>query len=136
MYDIRPNLVIGFHGCEANVRDSLLNNPDEIVISKKKYDWLGNGMYFWENNYDRALEWAEDKQQRGEIKVPAVIGAVLHLGICCDLLDTSYIKLIKAYYELMVEDFNKQNKTLLLNKDVASDPHKDRLLRGIRLCHH
>ncbi len=26
--------------------------------SKNDYDWLGLGMYFWENNYDRTLEWA------------------------------------------------------------------------------
>ena len=48
MYDVKPNLIIGFHGCDASVRDRLLNQPDEIVISKEKYDWLGHGMYFWD----------------------------------------------------------------------------------------
>ena len=84
MYDIKPNLIIGFHGCEASVRDALLNNPNEIKISKKPFDWLGHGMYFWENNYERALQWAKDKKSRGAIKEPAVIGAVLYLGVCCD----------------------------------------------------
>ena len=73
MYDIRPNLIIGFHGCDADVRDKLINNPDTIVASKEPYDWLGHGMYFWENNYHRALQWAQDKYKRGKIKVPAVI---------------------------------------------------------------
>ncbi len=57
MYDIKPNLIIGFHGCDASVRDKLLNDPDEIIISREPYDWLGHGMYFWENNFERALQW-------------------------------------------------------------------------------
>jgi hypothetical protein len=51
MYDVKPNLVIGFHGCDRAIRDQLLNKPDDILISKKPFDWLGHGMYFWENNY-------------------------------------------------------------------------------------
>jgi len=47
MYNTRPGLLIGFHGCEAETRDSLLKNPDTIRKSEKPYDWLGNGMYFW-----------------------------------------------------------------------------------------
>ena len=68
MYDIKPNLIIGFHGCEASVRDALLNNPNEIKISRKPFDWLGHGMYFWENNYERALQWAQDKKSREPAK--------------------------------------------------------------------
>ena len=60
MYDVKPNLIIGFHGCEASVRDSLLKNPNEIKISQKPFDWLGHGLYFWENNYERALQWHLD----------------------------------------------------------------------------
>ncbi len=65
MYDVKPNLIIGFHGCELATRDALLNRPDTIQVSKKPYDWIGHGMYFWENNYDRALQWAEDKEETG-----------------------------------------------------------------------
>ena len=50
MYDTRPNLVIGFHGCDLSRRESLLNNSGPIEKSEKPYDWLGHGVYFWENN--------------------------------------------------------------------------------------
>jgi len=70
MYDFRPNLVIGFHGCEDAVKQKLINSSSSIQISQKPYDWLGHGMYFWENNQDRAMEWATEKQKRGEIKTP------------------------------------------------------------------
>ncbi|HEY8780200.1 MAG TPA: hypothetical protein VIM16_01185 [Mucilaginibacter sp.] len=56
MYDIRPNLVIGFHGCDKSVRDRLLINSKNIEKSEKPHDWLGHGMYFWENNLERAKQ--------------------------------------------------------------------------------
>ena len=99
------------HGCDIRVRDKLLNNPDEIVISQRPYDWLGHGMYFWENNYERALQWAEDKKRRGAIVTPAVIGAVLQLGYCCDLteggpaFEGSDI-MAKTHTQLCIRNFN------------------------------
>ena len=131
MYDVKPNLIIGFHGCEASVRDALLNNPHEIKISRKPFDWLGHGMYFWENNYERALQWAQDKRSRGAIKEPAVIGAVLYLGVCCDFLDRKYIQLLAQSFAVMEERYKESSEMLPSNKDLASDPHKDRILRHL-----
>lgn len=68
MYDVRPNLIIGFHGCDEAVRQQLLNNPNKIRMSEKPYDWLGNGFYFWENNLQRAYQWAVQKEKKGIIK--------------------------------------------------------------------
>lgn len=64
MYSSRSNLIIGFHGCDKSVGQNLLIKPNEIKISEKPYDWLGHGFYLWENNYDRALQWAKDKEDR------------------------------------------------------------------------
>jgi hypothetical protein len=60
MYDNRSNLIIGFHGCDKTAAAALINNPDTIKFSKQPYDWLGHGMYFWENNQERAHQWAVD----------------------------------------------------------------------------
>jgi hypothetical protein len=131
MYDVRPHLVIGFHGCDADIQSKLLNNPNEIEISRKPYDWLGNGMYFWENNQARAMEWAEQKASRGEIKKPAVIGAILFLGLCCDFLDSKYTDLIGVYYSLMAKQYEELSKELPINKDLKNDKHKDQILREL-----
>lgn len=131
MYDVRPNLLIGFHGCDLKIRDQLINNPNEIFKSEKPYDWLGHGMYFWENNYDRAFEWALDKQKRGEIEKPAVVGAVLSLGYCFDLLDSGFIKMMSVYYNLMVKEYETLGKPLPKNKDKKSDEHKDKIFRDL-----
>ena len=61
--------------------------------SENTYDWLGHGIYFWEHNYQRALEWA---QQSPKVEHPAVIGAVIDLGYCLNLTDsasTDYLKI-------------------------------------------
>jgi hypothetical protein len=129
MYDSRPNLIIGFHGCEEAVKEKLINNSDFIQISKKPYDWLGYGMYFWENNHDRAMEWATDKKKRGEIKTPAVVGAVLQLGYCCDLLDSRYVQVLKNHYELMAASYKVVGRDLPENKNLSQDLHKDKILR-------
>ena len=56
LYSKRSNLVLGFHGCDATVVEKVLNQQDVLRPSENDYDWLGNGIYFWENNNSRALE--------------------------------------------------------------------------------
>ncbi|MBN8718943.1 MAG: hypothetical protein J0H85_05825 [Sediminibacterium magnilacihabitans] len=131
MYYSRPGLIIAFHGCEAAIRNKLLSNPDFIKKSEKPYDWLGHGIYFWENNIDRALEWAKDKKRRGEIDTPAVIGAVLDLGYCFDLSDSRFISMIKGSYSLLAQTYKDVGETLPQNRDIKTDHHKDKILREL-----
>jgi hypothetical protein len=131
MYSNRSNLIIGFHGCDKSVRDSLLNHPNIIQKSKKPYDWLGHGIYFWENNYDRALQWAKEKQKRGEITEASVIGAVLTLDYCFDLLDSRFTEMISNYHGLMEVSYKALGKELPINKDAKFDTHHDKLLREL-----
>ena len=129
MYDIKSNLIIGFHGCDISVRDKLLTNPADIRISTKPYDSLGHGLYFWENNFERAMQWAEDKKKRGQIEYPAVIGAVLNLGYCCDFLETRFINTLNIHYKLMASRYDSDRRQIPSNKDLATDKYKDSLLR-------
>ena len=131
MYDVRPNTLIGFHGCDLDIRNKLVNNPDYIEISKKPYDWLGHGMYFWEHNYTRAMQWAEDKAAKGKIKTPGVLGAVLQLGHCCDFLDSKFTGMIGQYYEAMSTKYSATGSELPINSDLNEDKHQDRLLRRL-----
>lgn len=131
MYDIRPNLILGFHGCDIITRDHLLNNPDNFKISKEPYDWLGHGMYFWENNYERALQWAKDKKKLGKLTTPAVVGAVLQLGYCCDFLDSRFIQMLQFYYKLMADSYLALGDELPHNKDLPQDQYKDKILREL-----
>lgn len=131
MYDNRSNLIIGFHGCDKSAAATLINNPNTIKISDEPHDWLGHGMYFWENNQERAILWAIERQKRkgNDIDDAAIIGAVIQLGYCCDLMDSRFTGLLRAYFNLMEEAYKKAALPLPVNKDSPADPHKNKLLR-------
>jgi hypothetical protein len=129
MYNTRPGLLIGFHGCDKSQQQLLLGNPLILPVSANPYEWLGHGLYFWENNYDRAFEWAKAKELRGEIKEAAVVGAVIDLMYCCDLLDTHFINIVSNSFRGLKLENIAAGIRLPENKDVSSDINNDKLLR-------
>lgn len=65
------------------------------------WDWLGHGVYFWEHSPSRALEFAAIQSSRkgSSIKKPAILGAVLDLGNCLDLLDYGSLFYLKQVHD-------------------------------------
>src|SRR5436305_641337 len=90
--------VIGYHGCDVSTVERLLAS-ESFRPSDNSYDWLGRGIYFWEYGIDRALRFAEAQRRRGKIRTPAIIGAVIQLGHCFDLLDTRFTTDLATGYE-------------------------------------
>lgn len=108
LYSENNGLIIGFHGCDKKTFDSVLNGKDELISKYKSYHWLGQGVYFWENNVERAYLWAEECARTRspgfpKIKTPAVLGAVISLGLCLDLNNSMYLEMLKASYETYKE---------------------------------
>jgi len=99
--------------------------------SQNDYDWLGNGIYFWENNAERAFDWAVEQSKRpnSKIKTPAVIGAVLDLGYCFDLLDTHYLEELKTAYDAFVKISQEANVPIPKNESIHNST--DLLLRKL-----
>lgn len=64
VYSERPNLYIGFYGCDKVRGMDLLEKPNKVLVSTHDYEWLGHGFYIWENNMDRALDWAREHHPR------------------------------------------------------------------------
>ena len=107
MYSTRAGLVLGFHGCDESVVKLVLTGREPLKKSTNNYDWLGHGTFFWENSPSRAMEFALNLQKhpnrsKGRIEKPAVIGAIIDLGYCLDLLDFDNLQLLKSTYELML----------------------------------
>src|SRR3954470_17289769 len=90
-------VVLAYHGCDAGVAARLLGG-EPFQRSENDYDWLGAGVYFWEYGADRALGFAHDQQRRGKVTEPAVVGAVVQLGDCFDLMDTAYTQDLAAAF--------------------------------------
>lgn len=131
MYAKLPNLVIAFHGCDEITCKKVLNDNEHIVASSNDYDWLGNGIYFWEQNLERAWQWANEKaaDPKSNIKNPAVIGAVLNLGNCLNLSDSRSIGTLKTQYEIFKTEMKIANKEMPVNRNVKDN--NDVLLRRL-----
>lgn len=98
MYDSLTSFVLGFHGCDKAVAEAVFAGKASLKRSENAYDWLGHGVYFWENNPQRAFEYAGEilRRRRGRAKVvePAVVGAVIDLERCLNLMDRTMIRMV------------------------------------------
>jgi len=127
-------LILAYHGCDQSVKEKVLSGKGTLKPSTNLYDWLGHGIYFWESDPLRALEFARECKRRktSNIKIPSVVGVVLNLRSCLDLLQRENIKLLqrsyeglKAFLELKGEPLPQNKKTsrrnefLLRNLDCA-----------------
>ena len=95
-----PQFVLGYHGCDLSLVRQLLNAETQLKFSRNSYDWLGSGIYFWENAPCRAMDWALECQKnsritKGKVIEPAVIGVILDLGNCLNLTDSRHQDVIR-----------------------------------------
>ena len=89
MYNSTPTVVYGFHSTDKGIARELVNCSRNFAHSQNDYDWLGEGIYFWENNLKRAVDYGNLLKSRSSssVKDPTVIGAIIDLGNCFDLLN-------------------------------------------------
>lgn len=102
MHELAPGLLLGYHGCDAEVAEHLISG-EGFRTSENKYDWLGHGIYFWESNPKRALDFASElsTRERSSIQSPDLVGAVIGLGFCLDLTTKAGLDTVaSAYREL------------------------------------
>jgi hypothetical protein len=119
-----PHQVIGYHSCDREVGLRVINGQDALVPSTNKWDWLGHGIYFWEQDPYRALQYAiecaEGKQRnKVRIKTPFVIGAIIELGNCLDLLDPYSLKIVEESFMGIKEMYEATGHPLPNNKENA-----------------
>jgi hypothetical protein len=117
MFNNRSNLILGYHGLDELIGRRIIAGEDELLPSENDYDWLGHGIYFWENSLVRAQQWAEKQSQRKDtsVKSPFAIGATINLGNCLDLLDQQWLDYVGEAYTFMVADLESQGKEIQEN---------------------
>ncbi|KAA5804555.1 hypothetical protein F1654_00660 [Alkalicaulis satelles] len=104
MLDLSHGLVLGYHGCDQSTAERLLSGAD-FKSSENDYDWLGHGIYFWQHNPKRGLSFAHElahhPTRKSTIKSPAVVGAVIHLGHCLDLMTEQGLSMLADSYAML-----------------------------------
>lgn len=96
-------IVNGYHATSSENVESILENG--FRLSENAEDWLGDGIYFWQDAPARAWQYAKEKRQQERFNgTPAVVGAqiLLPLGATIDLFDAHWIhRLRRKYFQLL-----------------------------------
>ncbi len=97
LYQRSPAFILGFHGNTKETIDAVLDGTrTHLGRSKGRFEWLGHGIYFWENDPQRGLEWAEGIHSKKKSQDTAVVGAIIDLGLC--LIAVINTECIKGYF--------------------------------------
>jgi hypothetical protein len=67
LHRLASAFILGYHGCDRRVGERLLAGT-AFKPSNNDYDWIGPGIYFWEANPLRGLEFAEEASKTQEIE--------------------------------------------------------------------
>lgn len=122
--------VVGYHGCDASTARNALLGKAPLKPSENAYDWLGRGIYFWEQGPARAFEFAAEEAVRSpsKIKSPDVVGAYIYLGKCLDLLDIQYTKALADVFPVFKSEMKARGAPMPENTARRED--------GTKLFHH
>ena len=129
MYSLKSGLVIGFHGCEESVRNDIVSGKTPMKPSENAHDWLGKGFYFWENNFDRAFDFASNPPGKKKYISPAVLGAIIDLQYCLDLLSKQYLEWVRYSYRNLSVFAKTANMALPIN--IPGSTVSDMLIRNL-----
>ena len=118
--------VLGCHGCDRAVGEQVLAGKNYLQPSENDYDWLGTGIYFWENSAKRAEDWAQLTQKnprfsRSQINEPFVVGAIIDLGLCLDLLEAESIGVVANGWNGLRESYEAAGVPMLENKRIRGE---------------
>lgn len=112
--------IFGYHGCTIELATELISGVrpiSEWQQSKNSYDWLGNGIYFWEHGPQRALQWARARYGGSA----ATVGAIIQLARCFDLLDVEFTRELLPAYQLEKEEWEAAGQPPLVNRGSDDD---------------
>lgn len=118
MHRLAGGLVLAFHGCRRPVAERVLTGKS-FRLSQNDYDWLGEGIYFWESNPKRGLEFAREKARRDRYRGPvSVVGAVVDLGLCLDLTTSAGIAQVRNSFESLRSTFEAAGRQMPANTEL------------------
>ena len=65
MSRLHASFRLGYHGCSEEAGKAILASK-EMLPSRKSYNWLCSGRYFWDADPVRAWQWADENAGSGE----------------------------------------------------------------------
>ena len=120
----QPFQIIGYHSCDKEIGLKVLNGEIDLKPSENTWDWLGGGVYFWEQNPQRALQYATESARgkqfnKVKIETPFVLGAIIQLGNCLNLIESESLAILEESYKGLKQVYEELNKKLPENKGIT-----------------
>ena len=112
--------VVGYHGCRRAFADGVRSGRITLADwkpSRNVYDWLGEGVYFWEGSRSRAAQWAVEQFGTDGDDLEAEID----LSECLDLLENTYHAALRGTYRDLRAAYSQLGWTLPLNRKGRHD---------------
>lgn len=131
-------LVVGYHGCDAVVRDNLVRGKIQCLRpSDNNYDWLGPGFYVFENDAVRAQKLSAASNAHPQklytkepIATPAVVGVVLRIQRWLDMTTQEGLQRFTDSYEVL-RDLLDDDELALLTNEAADSSDNEYILRRL-----
>ena len=96
--------LLGYHGTTRDKARLVVS--EGFKVSRNSYDWLGDGVYFWQDAPRRAAEWARARHGADA----AVLGACIEPREFINLLDTDWMGwLAEVHDQYITEQKNAGN---------------------------
>ena len=110
--------IYGYHGTSQTKAANILKHG--FRASDNDYDWLGTGIYFFQDAPLRARQWATQQYPDN----PAVIRSLIRLDNCIDLFDIGWQPLLKNVCNSFVEQYRETNRPLPKQQPDRSKAHR------------
>ena len=100
----------------------VLNGELELIASDNSWDWLGGGIYFWEQDPKRALDYAVDVAKGNQfnkirLETPFILGSLIELGNCLNLVESESLLILHDAFIGLAKLYNELGKKLPENKN-------------------
>lgn len=124
----RRREVLGYHGTSREAAAAILRG--EFRPSRNAHDWLGDGVYFWEEAPRRAWDWA----QRQHGAKACVVASLLVLDGCLDLNDQLWQDFLFDVYREFVRERRRSGRPLPSQRPLGGSHPLDRVVinRAVR----
>jgi hypothetical protein len=110
--------VVGYHGTSTANAIAILDRG--FRVSDNDYDWLGEGVYFFQDAPLRAWQWAAEQHPQD----PAVIRSVIRLENAIDLFDIKWFPVLKSAYQTFKQKYERNNLPLPYQSPARSKAHR------------
>ena len=136
LYQRHASFVLGFHGSDQQTVDEVVSGKlTHLKRSEGRWEWLGHGVYFWENDPERAFDWARHGNSKSKISEPAAVGAVIDLGLCLDLTTLDGLNQVREAYQLLKGAYKATAKPMPINDGGSDNPRRELDCQVIQSLH-